>query len=382
MSDCTQCDPCETEIPQVCEALPLSESPQRIIVESENFCKESIAQPVNTSALYFDGGKSQWADGSIGKALNLPLLKKRTVDLSQQIGGVDGSGEWNRWSPAIAGNNFILYWDGTEFTLDTLPSFFPSGDGLFVKQQNSISFIDGTNGQYLYNENNQLSFQTRDIASPPSGSIACFAGTIIPAGWILCDGFAYGRTNIDPSPQPTLFSIIGTTYGSGDGLTTFNIPDLRGVFVRGLDSGRGIDPFRANGSQQGHSFQSHNHGGASGTESSHTHGITATTGNESNTHTHQWIRDLIGTTSFLSSDSPYVAKNGNPAFSESFLLQYELKGSSTLPTLGLTSNPSSSHIHSLSGTTSSGTSHDHTINSHGTTETRPINFALNWIIKT
>jgi len=47
-----------------------------------------------------------------------------------------------------------------------------------------------------------------------------------------------------------LFSAIGTTYGGGDGSTTFNLPDLRGEFVRGLDDGRGVDTSRTLGSSQ------------------------------------------------------------------------------------------------------------------------------------
>src|ERR1019366_292364 len=58
---------------------------------------------------------------------------------------------------------------------------------------------------------------------------------------------------------PALFAAIGTTYGAGDGSTTFGLPDLRGEFLRGVDDGRGVDPSRAFGSAQGFAVQSHTH---------------------------------------------------------------------------------------------------------------------------
>lgn len=80
----------------------------------------------------------------------------------------------------------------------------------------------------------------------PSGQIAFFAGSSAPAGWLKANGAAVSRT-----AYAALFAAIGTTYGAGDGSTTFNLPDLRGEFVRGWDDGRGIDHGRAFGSAQG-----------------------------------------------------------------------------------------------------------------------------------
>jgi microcystin-dependent protein len=56
----------------------------------------------------------------------------------------------------------------------------------------------------------------------PTGAIMMFGGSVAPAGWIVCDGSAVSRTTFS-----TLFSAIGTTYGVGDGATTFNVPDFR-----------------------------------------------------------------------------------------------------------------------------------------------------------
>lgn len=63
-----------------------------------------------------------------------------------------------------------------------------------------------------------------------SGAVIPYAGSSAPSGWLLCDGSAVSRTT-----YATLFDVIGTTYGSGDGSTTFNVPDLRGRAIAGKD---------------------------------------------------------------------------------------------------------------------------------------------------
>lgn len=88
----------------------------------------------------------------------------------------------------------------------------------------------------------------------PSGMVNCFAMSTPPIGWLECDGSAISR-----STYATLFSLIGTTFGAGNGSTTFNIPDLRGEFIRGWDHGRGVDSGRSFGSAQADQFQGHYH---------------------------------------------------------------------------------------------------------------------------
>ena len=62
----------------------------------------------------------------------------------------------------------------------------------------------------------------------PAGAVMSFAMSAAPVGWLPCDGSAINRTTYSP-----LFSAIGTTHGNGNGSTTFNVPDLRGYFIRG-----------------------------------------------------------------------------------------------------------------------------------------------------
>lgn len=106
---------------------------------------------------------------------------------------------------------------------------------------------------------------TKDSFVPP-GAVMAFAGSAVPSGWLYCNGQSVNRTT-----YAVLFAIISTTYGVGDGSTTFNLPDLRGAFIRGHDNGRGLDPSRTFGSYQDDSIESHTHtvaaGQASGTSS-------------------------------------------------------------------------------------------------------------------
>ena len=82
------------------------------------------------------------------------------------------------------------------------------------------------------------------------GNVVYRASTSLKNNQLLCNGAAYSRTK-----YAALFEDIGTTWGAGDGKTTFNVPDLRGVVIRGLDMGRGLDPNRQLGTYQADAVQ-------------------------------------------------------------------------------------------------------------------------------
>ena len=88
----------------------------------------------------------------------------------------------------------------------------------------------------------------------PTGSIAFMTHTTLPYGYLKANGAAISRTT-----YANLFALIGTTFGVGDGSTKFNLPDLRGEFIRGFDDGRGVDSGRVLGSSQTDAFQGHWH---------------------------------------------------------------------------------------------------------------------------
>lgn len=88
----------------------------------------------------------------------------------------------------------------------------------------------------------------------PTGAVTMFADDAAPTGWLECNGAAVSRTT-----YAALFAVIGTTWGTGDGSTTFNVPDLRGEFVRGWDHGKGTDSGRAFASSQSDVIKEHVH---------------------------------------------------------------------------------------------------------------------------
>tara|TARA_E500000318_G_scaffold53611_1_gene49894 strand:- start:279 stop:779 length:501 start_codon:yes stop_codon:yes gene_type:complete len=88
----------------------------------------------------------------------------------------------------------------------------------------------------------------------PIASIHAFATQTVPDGYLICDGSAVSRTEYSD-----LFDALGTVWGEADGSTTFNIPDLRGEFLRGFDAGRGADAGRVFASGQLDEFKEHVH---------------------------------------------------------------------------------------------------------------------------
>lgn len=101
-------------------------------------------------------------------------------------------------------------------------------------QRNGI--VAPEEGSVLYNtDSDQLNVRRSDAWVPveaPVGSVQMYAVDSAPEGWLLCNGQAVSRTTYGK-----LFAVLNTTYGSGDGLTTFNVPNFVGVFPRGSQMG-------------------------------------------------------------------------------------------------------------------------------------------------
>lgn len=111
-----------------------------------------------------------------------------------------------------------------------------------------------------------------------------------PAHALYCDGAAVSRTT-----YAKLFAVIGTTFGAGNGTTTFNLPDMRNRSARGWDNGRGVDSGRALGSFQAGTVLSHDHTASTNTTGAHTHTAATSAGgvhshsastNSAGAHTH------------------------------------------------------------------------------------------------
>ena len=88
----------------------------------------------------------------------------------------------------------------------------------------------GNSGKYLTTNGSAVSWGTVAGGGVPAGTVHQFAGSAAPSGYLLCDGSA-----VDRSSYSALFAVIGSTYGSGDGSTTFNLPNLKGKVPAGFD---------------------------------------------------------------------------------------------------------------------------------------------------
>jgi phage-related tail fiber protein len=109
----------------------------------------------------------------------------------------------------------------------------------------SVSMAQST--EYVLTVVSATAYQITRVASGgiPSGSVIHVAMNTAPSGYLKANGAAVSRTT-----YAALFAAIGTIFGAGDGSTTFNLPDLRGEFLRGWDDGRGVDAGRVLGAGQ------------------------------------------------------------------------------------------------------------------------------------
>lgn len=178
-------------------------------------------------------------------------------------------------------------------------------------------------------------------AAVPVGSILPFAGAEAPAGYLLCDGGVVSRTT-----YAALFAVLGVSHGVGDSMTTFNVPDYRGRFLRGVDGGVGRDPDAVTRSIMA---TGGNAGDAVGSVQGQATALPATpfTTASAGEHTHQAPTNNGLASTFEVADG---AARG-----------YDY-GSQAPPT------------------TAAG-AHGHVVDGGGDAETRPENAAVNWIIK-
>lgn len=116
----------------------------------------------------------------------------------------------------------------------------------------------------------------------PSGSISMFAGSEAPDSWLLCDGSTVSRTD-----YANLFAVIGTSYGAGNGSTTFGLPDMRFQFPRGSGTGLGLGT--TGGATEHNHTISHTHqvtmtpSGSLNSQGSHGHSVSISSSGSGNT---------------------------------------------------------------------------------------------------
>ena len=179
-------------------------------------------------------------------SLSLPTSQlSGNISLTTQVSGVlpIANGGTDNGSLGVTAGG-VIYTDGT-------------------KLQNTGA---GTSGQFLQSNGSSAP----SWSSPaPSGAVVMYAGSSAPTGWLLCDGSSYSTTT-----YAALFAAIGYTFGGSGG--SFNVPDTRGIFVRGagtngtLTNANGVAFSGTNGTYQNDKFQGHWH---TVSDPAHTHTI-------------------------------------------------------------------------------------------------------------
>jgi len=148
-----------------------------------------------------------------------------------------------------------------------------AGVPLIIPPSTSQTHVYWTDGQFIFDASASGAAITAALAAYlPPGVIMPFCGVVAPSGWLLCNGTAYLI-----STYPALAAALGTSGTDGASWNqtaapptgSFHVPDLRGVGLRGLDSGKGLDVGRAFASYQADMFASHTH-----IQNAHAHGTT------------------------------------------------------------------------------------------------------------
>lgn len=290
--------------------------------------------------------------------------------------------------------------------VDTAPQFNVGADSVLIQQvsgsTSTIFEVKNASGASVMAIDSSGATTATFAAGVglPVGMITPFAGSAAPTGWFLCSGQAVSRTT-----YASLFAVVGTTYGAGDGSTTFNLPDLRGRTIAGVDNMGGTDAGRLDianssgtvvgsqyvtltGAQSGVPVHSHantltNNAVTSGAGSAHQHGNTltnATVGSSSHRHDFRFalndnFYEPTGTAGAMTGSGAYRYSTGayQSSFSDGSVNDtrqdagaetISFGGSGRYASVGDTQTPSSTTTVGISNANES--AHDHSVTSNVT----------------
>lgn len=215
-------------------------------------------------------GDTEWADSGSAEVFVNTIEEEQSLVADQLI--VDLSETTTTGAAVYINGDRITNksgadgWLATTATRITLGKAYPDSKILIVQneplgaapyplaQKNNLS--DVLNKPLARQNLGVMSTDEAKFNDCPPGTVIMLAATNIPTGYRLlkCNGATISRT-----AYADLFSVIGTTFGVGDGVNTFRLPDLRGEFLRAWDDGRGIDTDRIFGSWQTDEIKSHTH---------------------------------------------------------------------------------------------------------------------------
>ncbi|AJO81044.1 phage tail protein [Pseudomonas sp. MRSN 12121] len=241
---------------------------------------------------------------------------------------------------------------------------------------NAKSDDPATNSSEILATTAALNKVQQQVGDSMTGMIGMFLMHTPPPGWIKCNFAALSRVT-----YARLFATIGTRYGSGDGVTTFNVPDARGLTPRFWDDGRGIDPGRELGTFQDMLIQSHTHGASATAVGDHVHGAWT---DMQGAHQHSAWTDMQGSHQHT---APRAQNNdvggGGPNFTTA-----NYQNGTTAPTdwagahahnIGMST--AGAHGHNVGVGWAGNHTHAITVAAAGGAETRPKNISLLCCIK-
>lgn len=218
--------------------------------------------PANNELTVPYGAPTNWYPSDVSKTVRQHMADHRTQW---------EDAEWFNWGHeatqasgttfTVATNLTAIYQVGRRLKIaDTTTlygtitaSSYSAPNTTVTMQLDSGSLTSAMNGQNVFVS--ILSASNQSIITIPPGFLMMYAAASVPGGGFLwCNGQAVSRTT-----YPRLFAVISTTWGTGDGSTTFNVPDFRGEFIRGFDGGRGVDVGRVFAAAQAQAIQAHTH---------------------------------------------------------------------------------------------------------------------------
>ena len=189
-----------------------------------------------TKIIYADGaGAGAQVSDFTGKisidATTLKIDGTEVTSTAAELNLIDGS-----TSGSVVNGKAVIYSGAGDVAATTLTL----GGTTLTATGTELNYVDGVTS------NIQTQLDTISGTTLPAGSLLPYAGSSAPSGFVLCYGQELNRTT-----YATLFGVIGTTYGTGDGSTTFNVPDLRGRAVAGQDDMGGSSANRLTGQSGG-----------------------------------------------------------------------------------------------------------------------------------
>jgi len=229
---------CNPNFPTACTALGAG-TIQRVVGEDSSYCKYTVPTLQSNSILFYNAstGLVKWADGSVANPVYLGNGNQATSTLVGAIQGTTPTGQLVEFNPNTSTETQfpVVAPSGTTTTWGTIESIVPNTGLVYRNNTGTVAQLSSSSGNIVTFDANgnpiaQSASTVLGNAAVPSGAVLPFAYNVnsgtVPTGWLLCDGSIY-----NVSAYPTLGALLANTYGGSSG--TFAVPNLSGLFIRG-----------------------------------------------------------------------------------------------------------------------------------------------------